>query len=502
MSEWKEVTTRRNKWWLAPWRALFGERGGGESDTNGADDTPSSPAHTSDMTRWTSRGRVGSDESETQFRTERRTDDVIDLVMGFDFGTSCSKVVVRSPFMLRSRAVVVPWRGRDGASTCLLPTVLYESRRGELDLVSLKDGDVRHTDIKTKLLGSLSDDDARARAAAYLGRALRKARRWLLDTQQETWGRYRIRWALNVGIPSAGYDDDKKMRETFLGVARAAWRLSLQQAPPTKAMAIAALFSDRESNDIGDPVIEVVPEIVAEFVGYARSRRRRDGLHVIVDVGASTIDICGFILHAPDGDRYELLTALVNQIGVNELHLCRLRAIEEAGRSPSTEMTSLDPLGAIPDVGRDYFPHPADPLCEKLDEIDADYEKKCKNALMQVLMTLKKSRYPTWFTTASKPLFVFMAGGGRSFARIRQAMEKANNRFQQSVYARGINLREIPLVETANEFSEDMAGRLDVAYGLSFDKFDIGAITPPDEIEDILPRPPREPRQMISKDQV
>ena len=40
--------------------------------------------------------------------------------------------------------------------------------------------------------------------------------------------------------------------------------------------------------------VEVFPEIAAPVVGYARLRRRREGLHVMVNVGPSTIDVCGF----------------------------------------------------------------------------------------------------------------------------------------------------------------------------------------------------------------
>ena len=81
-------------------------------------------------------------------------------------------------------------------------------------------------------------------------------------------------------------------------------------------------------------------------------------------------------------------------------------------------------------------------------------------------------------------------------------MKEANRRFETAVYTRGIDLKEIPSVETANELPAAMAGRLDVAYGLSFDRLDIGVITPPGEIEDIPSLPRREPRQVISKDQV
>ena len=74
--------------------------------------------------------------------------------------------------------------------------------------------------------------------------------------------------------------------------------------------------------------VDVVPEIAAEVVGYARSKHRREGLHVMVDVGASTIDICGFVLHAADGedgDQYHLLTALVKRLGLHELHRAHSR---------------------------------------------------------------------------------------------------------------------------------------------------------------------------------
>ena len=44
--------------------------------------------------------------------------------------------------------------------------------------------------------------------------------------------------------------------------------------------------------------------------------------------------------------------------------------------------------------------------------------------------------------------------------------------------------------------------RLNTAYGLSFDSFDIGQIRAPSEIDDMPPAPKREPRPFISKDQV
>lgn len=444
---------------------------------------------------------VDAGESTTQF-PERRPEEIERLVLGLDFGTSCTKVVIRSPFALGSRAVAVPWLGRNGDSSYLLPTVLHENGRGELDCVPLEDTRVRHTDLKIRLLNRGADDDARARAAAYLGRALRKARRWCLASQRDAWGRSRLRWMMNVGIPSAGYDDEA-VRKAFKEVAQAAWRLSLRRELPTVDVAVNALrVNDRELDEI--EAIEVVPEIAAEVVGYARSRRRKNGLHVMVDVGASTVDICGFILHAPDGDDcYELLTALVERLGVHELHLRRIRAIEEEGaRMRPSVPTALDPFAAIPYSASEYVDNPTAFLRRKLARVDEEYVGECTRALMLVLMELKKRRYPWWFHhNSTEPLPLFVAGGGGWYKRTGDVVEQARERFTPAVYGGGIDRKSLPALDGV-DVPRDMAGRIDVACGLSFVNFEIGRITRPGEIDDADLRVSHTQPEAITKDQV
>ena len=77
-----------------------------------------------------------ANESATQFVGHRTDREPADLVIGLDFGTSCTKVVVRSPYMYRSRAVAVKWYDNDSTNNSyLLPTVLYGNMGGELELV-------------------------------------------------------------------------------------------------------------------------------------------------------------------------------------------------------------------------------------------------------------------------------------------------------------------------------------------------------------------------------
>ncbi len=436
----------------------------------------------------------------TQFEGRRSDAASADLVVGLDFGTSCTKVVVRSPFIAGARAVAVRWRNDGGGNAYLLPTELWMDVRGELHLRPAGDAAGEHvTDIKISLMDQSADERSRAVAAAYLGLALRGARRWFLDTQADIYGRYSLRWAMNLGIPSAGYDDER-VRSTFGLVARAAWELSLSAAAPTIDTA-ARVCHDAEARGDSDSETptDVIPEIVAEVVGYARSKIKKHGLHVVVDVGASTLDICGFNLHAPEGeDKYELFTALVERLGLHELHLKRVAAIPASVRGTCPRMPTLDPSSPIPVRGTDYIVKPPAALRASLNAVDDSYVLECTNALMRVLMTLKKNMDPmakAW--KAGLP--VFLAGGGRDFGLVRRAAESSDKRLVQAVKTVGILPRNLPPPETLVN-GDVPCGRLDVAYGLSFDRFDIGVIHPPGEIEDVEPLPPQANLTDTSKD--
>ena len=442
-----------------------------------------------------------TEASATQYGAPRPDAETVYLVIGLDFGTSCTKVVVQNPFA-RSAATAVPWNLGNGPRH-LLPTALYENSEGEFALVP--DGKpVRcRRDLKVDLMDHVDDEDARGRAAAYLGLVLRRARQWLLEDQQDVYGTSHIEWAVNVGIPSAGYDD-KPMRDAFRLVGHAAWLLSLRPASPTVATSIDALRCAERESEPSVP-IDVVPEIAAEVVGYARSRRRNDGLHVMVDVGASTIDICGFVLYSRDQeDRYSLLTALVERLGVHELHLRRLNLVSNAGASMRSELsTPPDPFSPVPDDASVYLNEPSDGLRDKLNQLDRMYIAELTNAVMRVLMALRKQRDPNARHWRSG-LPVFLAGGGAQFRPVVESMADADWRLRRATNANGIDTRTLAVPEalTNGDIRDGMADRLSVAYGLSFDRLEIGGITPPHEIEDVTPMRRRARREQISKDQV
>ena len=236
---------------------------------------------------------------------------------------------------------------------------------------------------------------------------------------------------------------------------------------PTLNEAIGA-FTDAERGRDSLEQVAVVPEIAAAVVGYARSKHRREGLHVMVDVGASTIDICGFVLHpagGEDGDQYHLLTALVKRLGLHELHLRRTRAVEAAGgRLRPVVAAAPSPFGAIPDAGRSYVDDPA--LCGRLDKIDKEYRDECTNAIMTVLMDLRTRRDPH-STNWESGLPVFVGGGGGRFKLVTDILSRSHERLVNAVKTRGIKRMGLPALRTLSnsDIPEEMAGRLDVAYG-------------------------------------
>ena len=363
-----------------------------------------------------------------------------------------------------------------------------------------------HTTLKIDLMNNPVSQQARMRAAAYLGLALREARQSFLDSQHDIYGQARLRWALNLGIPSTGYDDER-VRDAFCAVASAAWRLSLHPDPPTPKEAAGALSDAKSGVDFLQQV-DVVPEVAAEVVGYARSKHRREGLHVIVDVGASTIDVCGFNLHpadGEDGDHYRLLTALVELLGLRTLHLRRVRAVEDAGEPLRSDVAAApSPASAIPEAGSSYVDRPAQRLRGKLDEIDEGYTQECRKAFMTVIMELRKRRDPR-ATHWESGLPVFVGGGGGRFKLVTDALSRSHEWLIDSlVDTQGIKRLRLPALRTLSnsDIPRDMTGRLDVAYGLSFDSLDIGQITPPYRIPDVPPARVRPKRDMVGKEQV
>lgn len=411
-----------------------------------------------------------------------------DIVVGLDFGTSCCKVALQSPYKLDGRVAFAEFgKLAHPVSEFYLPSTLYEGADGCLGLRETGPTRLVHRHLKIGLLGdqAQSQDEATIRAATYLGLVLREVRRFFLSTQGEIYGADRLRWSLNLGIPSAGYDD-AETRRRFRLVAEAAWRLSLSAARPTLEAAQLRLEQRANTDDV---VIDVVPEVAAQVVGYAKSRQRQDGLHLLLDVGASTLDLCAFSLHNTEGeDGYALLTADVQPLGLLELH--RRRA-EATGNQPPFAGIPVDLVAPLPDWNSSVEGRWA----AGLRTCDAAFAEAARKVLWRSLADLRRSRdphSPRW----KEGLPLFVCGGG-SGSRVVDEARKAADRTGKGIwdpYA-GLRVMNLPVplrsIASASHALDRMDfARLSVAYGLSFPAINIGKIEPPAAIDDVASSPP------------
>ena len=407
------------------------------------------------------------------------------VVIGLDLGTSSTKVVLRTPYKLSGRCFPVRFdRLAHRRSTYLLPDRLAVDACGRASL------DVKHavnvrTGLKVSLMRSGQAEDV-AWAAMFLGLVLREARRFFLSSQAPDYGPDRLRWSLNLGIPSAGYDD-AIVKEWFARAASAGWLLSLDPEPPTLEAAQRAVAAGSPPHEVA---IAVIPEVAAEVVGYARSHHRREGLHLMLDMGASTLDVSAFCLHRRGmDDYYEILTADVQVLGLLGLHRKRMEA---ADGLPPYDTPPADPVEPLPEWDERHRRAP------ELQACDAAFVEVCgRRVLLRMLRDLRRSRDP-YSPHWREGLPIFVCGGGAEAPITSSILGFADGAARRVWEPYGGLRRElIPIPQSLHLEGGTMRpeefSRLAVAYGLSCPEIDIGIIEPPSEIADIDTRLPQNP---------
>jgi hypothetical protein len=450
--------------------------------------------------------------SATQFDGPLKRE-TCDIVVGFDFGTSCSKVLLRSPYHYQQKALAVRFE-EVGHSSCpyLLPSVVWVGDGGRISLKPQSQGHLLR-DIKYHLMrrepvpaigriGAGSETDAAEVAVAFLALALRETRDWFLKRQRSLYGEFSLRWTLNIGLPSADFADEI-LCKTYDRVAKAAWALSLKQGHLTLRDAKEMLGSHHAIEKLPEhksAEIKAIPEVAAAVAGYARSVRREEGLHVLLDIGASTLDLCGFILHERDGDDcYELLTADVCILGASMLYRERVSAVRNAVDEHMKGLwDEYDPVTPMKENVEDYSPcH--DRVASAIKKGDADYSKQCRSALSRTLKHLKAKRDPLSSRWHSKlPLFLSGGGAGMSFYRSVVADvsnwmrthwnpgDRSDGKETHDNRNEGIEIRSLVKPQNFEADIDDHTNhRLAVAWGLSYPETDIGEVSRPSEIGDV-----------------
>jgi hypothetical protein len=247
----------------------------------------------------------------------------------------------------------------------------------------------------------------------------------------------------------------------------------------------------------------IIPEIAAGAIGYAFSDLRREGLHIIVDVGASTLDVCTFVLHHPEGtDHYELLTTDVQRLGTITLHQKRIRAISDAYEAHSTELRDKhDPLKPI-SADREEYLLPKEATLSALEGGEERLKEECNRVIRGILRDAWMRRDPNAAAWSTELPVILIGGGGRA-EFFREIVGELDPWLRGIQHNNGTHSVEVSVPETVCSRTTEY-DRLVVAWGLSHQEFNIGQITPADRISDIEP-PPTNTRwqyRFVDKDQV
>lgn len=252
------------------------------------------------------------------------------FIVGIDFGTSAVKLAVAQPYQAGDpvKALTTPicLRSADTAHPHLWPTaVWFSTETGAFSLVP-GPGSIPLDGFKAGLISKLGNhkahptiDVTRAEAcAAFL--ALQLA---------HLFGQYALKKPLgaiggghflsvNIGVPVDSMDR-RDVVEAFKRVVQAAHSLAAHAADLDVANVRQALAAATPELPLG---FDLVPELAAAVAGYAADPTTPSGPHMLVDVGAATLDIVAFNL-VDRGQKVAVLASGVEMFGAASLDWAR-----------------------------------------------------------------------------------------------------------------------------------------------------------------------------------
>lgn len=441
------------------------------------------------------------------------------LIIGFDLGTSTSKIIVHAPSLEARFLAEQETDSAHEGPAWLWPSALTVDDGGNCALGGASSGGMLRG-IKLDLMdvaacGEDATADCSAAGAAvtaYLALVLRAVRSQILVKQADVFRRHAtVRWSLNLGVPSGLNEDDRtedlRIRRLFLQAVTAGWHLSLRAEPirlkdaETAFLRCGGVGAD-EVVDVAGTEIAVFPEVIAGVVRYDRSDARRDGLHLAVDVGAATVDVCLFDLPTKSDAPWPLLEARVKRLGVAELH----------GRRVAT-LTGIDPEG-VRKLERSYDPlsgmavdpgiPSSSPGFSQIVTMERQMRMEISGLVGGLVQEGKTKRAPNalgFLPEGGIPTLVM--GGGSRAEFYRRALRESGERFAEKLGERhrGLEILDAPVPDDLQGNAGRMAYRLGVAVGLSELNLNLPEILRPGDMDDVVtPRAERRLGPSVEKE--
>ena len=393
----------------------------------------------------------------------------VEVVVGLDFGTSLTKVVVAAPFEgdgLHYAVEFIP--GTKTIERYLQPTVLYVNHSNQKYALSKFKRAEAESNLKLNFISWAENakvdtcSESAVNVVIYLALIIKKAQKTFEEKSRKELGKTKFTWMLNLGIPAAALRDDN-LTKSFRTAALVAWELAQSDKPNLE---LAKDLWGKEMQGVFEPTgthrerINIYPELAAQTTGFILSKYGRDGLYLMIDVGAGTMDIALFHASQITGTpKINFYTGSVEFLGCLELFRKRREAIRQAkGDISWGEELITSNIGDLP--------------FNKLEEregADVDFTHKCRNAVYKQIGITKQNGYFDGNTTSLRNgLPYFLCGGGSGMEIYQSIPSKVQSIMIQGYHFGGFQQEVLVAPENLNvTYDSEDYHRLSVAYGLS-----------------------------------
>lgn len=370
----------------------------------------------------------------------------INLFIGLDFGTAFTKVVIgAAPYHY-----VLDF----GTVNGLQPSELWVGENGECAL-NQKKGFVSVSDLKLPFLKRIAKITDTAAATAFIALILKECRTWLDSSP------YKLNvatWFINCGLPTESYEDDY-LQKAYLDIIKKAWNLSFVDDINLKSA--HSLLKNQISIDeipsfaaIENEQINLFPEFIAQITGYVNSPKRRKYSHLLIDVGAGTLDVALFTVANDFGDWvFRVHSRRIEILGADILKRHRSNCANK----------SSDEVSDLISTDQEIMARTLNITLEELEAIDDCLSCEVNKVLLDVIGALGDRN------KIEENIITFLCGGGRELMPYKEALSPIIRDFK----IEKIDIPEPDNIQQSKDVEYDFH-RISVAYGLSNDPFNIG----------------------------
>lgn len=432
--------------------------------------------------------------TDTQFHGVKA--DVADrqqLVIGLDFGTAFTKVVVGE----EGANMAIPLNGNgDTLDSYLLPSAYWSDDNG---ICSLEPSEYKkqHSGLKIPLLNNEINTDEHCAAAIFLALVLRRVRAYIFDNKSEIYGRKYIEWLVNIGLPTSTYQDDE-LSEKYISIVATAWFVSIQNEDISRQFVNRLWVNsvDVYRNQKTQPdallreAIRPFPEFVAQLTGYVQSPNRQEDLHLLIDVGAGTLDVTIFNVLDKSRNDFPVFNTNTNveKMGTEFLVEHRLRERKAYKNGKPFTITSFDKVPV-----KEAFADLLGIDVGVLEDEDRTFKGHITSLIREMLRYTKEKVYPLsrrWKGHGGG-IIVFLCGGG-SYCDFYADIFPIGKKKLYGYFITPMKLSRPSALEAAG-VDDSEYNRMSVAYGLSFDPDNLGNIEEPEEFT----HPPFQPESSM-----